>query len=96
MAHMPFNPDNKRHYVGFNLPANQLSSLDAERIKLRQGRSEFLRQALSFLHLRLSERRDRHADGLARIFNLPVLFREAPAWSGLFLCPTPFCRNQHV
>jgi metal-responsive CopG/Arc/MetJ family transcriptional regulator len=42
-----YDPDTERPYIGLRLPAEQLSALDAARIKLRQSRSEFARQAIN-------------------------------------------------
>ena len=42
-----YNSDTERPYVGFQLPADQLAALDVARLKLRQSRSEFARQAIA-------------------------------------------------
>jgi metal-responsive CopG/Arc/MetJ family transcriptional regulator len=41
-----YDPNTARPYVGFKLSAHQLAALDEARLKLRQGRSEFVRQAI--------------------------------------------------
>ena len=47
MSHLFYNPDTNRHYVGFNLPADQLAALDEARTELRLSRSEFMRRAVA-------------------------------------------------
>ncbi|WP_410052716.1 ribbon-helix-helix protein, CopG family [Bradyrhizobium sp. SZCCHNS2006] len=46
MSRLFYDPDTARPYVGFRLSAHQLAALDEARLNLRQGRSEFVRQAL--------------------------------------------------
>jgi predicted DNA-binding protein len=41
----------KRTYTGFRLPAEQLTAIDEVRVKLRQSKSQFVRQAIAE-HLR--------------------------------------------
>jgi metal-responsive CopG/Arc/MetJ family transcriptional regulator len=41
-----YDPNTARPYVGFRLSAHQLGALDEARLRLREGRSEFVRQAI--------------------------------------------------
>ncbi|MHC2663266.1 ribbon-helix-helix protein, CopG family [Bradyrhizobium diazoefficiens] len=41
-----YDADTARPHVGFRLSAHQLAALDEARLNLRQGRSEFVRQAI--------------------------------------------------
>jgi hypothetical protein len=47
MARLFYDPENDRPYVGLRLSAEQLAALDEARIKVRQSRSEFTRQAIA-------------------------------------------------
>jgi len=47
MARLFYDPETDRPYVGFRLSAEQLAALDEARIKVRQSRSEFTRQAIA-------------------------------------------------
>ncbi|MGY4500541.1 metal-responsive CopG/Arc/MetJ family transcriptional regulator [Bradyrhizobium sp. GM24.11] len=46
MNRLFYDPNTARPYVGFRLSAHQLAALDDARLTLRQGRSEFVRQAI--------------------------------------------------
>ncbi|MGY2902950.1 ribbon-helix-helix domain-containing protein [Bradyrhizobium sp. URHC0002] len=47
----PYNPEPETPFIGFKLPLQQLTELDAARLKLGQGRSQFMRDALrSYLY----------------------------------------------
>ncbi|WP_410051848.1 ribbon-helix-helix protein, CopG family [Bradyrhizobium sp. SZCCHNRI2009] len=46
MSRLFYDPDTARPYIGFRLSAHQLAALDEARLNLRQGRSEFVRQAI--------------------------------------------------
>ncbi|WP_410053221.1 ribbon-helix-helix protein, CopG family [Bradyrhizobium sp. SZCCHNR1098] len=46
MSHLFYDPDTARPYIGLRLSTHQLGALDEARLKLRQGRSEFVRQAI--------------------------------------------------
>jgi hypothetical protein len=46
-----YTPEPETPFVGFRLPLQQLAALDEERLKLGQGRSQFMRDALrSYLY----------------------------------------------
>jgi len=46
MSRRFYDPSPEIPFVGFRLPLEQLTALDAARIKLGLGRSQFLRDAL--------------------------------------------------
>jgi metal-responsive CopG/Arc/MetJ family transcriptional regulator len=47
MSRLFYDPETQRPYVGLRLPAEQLAALDEARVRLRQSRSEFTRQAIA-------------------------------------------------
>ncbi|MHC2380307.1 ribbon-helix-helix protein, CopG family [Bradyrhizobium liaoningense] len=42
-----YDPDTARPYIGLRLSAHQLANVDEARLKLQQGRSAFVRDAIA-------------------------------------------------
>ncbi|MET4090586.1 ribbon-helix-helix protein, CopG family [Bradyrhizobium sp. S3.5.5] len=47
MNRLFYDPNTARPYIGLRLSAHQLASVDEARLKLRQGRSAFVRDAIA-------------------------------------------------